>query len=78
MLFRFIGTYTGGRSTVDAGGVTFEGTEPSKVTDPDLIRRLSSHVEFEEVHPLDHDGDGHLGGSLPKKRGRPKKAQDDG
>lgn len=25
-------------------------------------------------HPLDRDGDGELGGSLPKKRGRPRKA----
>ena len=23
--------------------------------------------------PLDHDGDGHKGGSLPRKRGRPPK-----
>lgn len=28
-----------------------------------------------EKHPLDHDGDGKLGGSLPKRKpGRPRKA----
>lgn len=26
------------------------------------------------IDPLDHDGDGRKGGSLPKKRGRPAKA----
>lgn len=26
-------------------------------------------------HPLDHDGDGKPGGSLPKRRGRPPKAK---
>ena len=78
MKFRFIGLYTNGHTEVDAGGVTFVGNEPSEVTDPDLIRRLSGHPEFEVVHPLDHDGDGKPGGSLPdavapRKRGRPKK-----
>jgi hypothetical protein len=29
--------------------------------------------ELDPVGPLDHDGDGFAGGSLPKKRGRPPK-----
>lgn len=74
MLFRFIGQYTHGRNSIDMG-IVFEGDEPSLVADPELARRLLSNPEFEavEAHPLDHDGDGEKGGSLPKKRGRPKK-----
>jgi hypothetical protein len=74
MLFRFIGQYTHGRTTINAG-VDFFEREPSKVEDAELIRRLSNNPEFEavEAHPLDHDADGVKGGSLPKKRGRPKK-----
>ena len=77
MLFRFIGQYTHGRNTIDMG-VLFEGNEPSYVEDADLARRLSNNPEFEavETHPLDLDGDGEKGGSLPKKRGRPKKVAD--
>lgn len=78
MLFKFIGQYTGGRTSINACGVVFEGTDPAEVTDPDAIRRLSGNAEFEAVDPLDHDGDGEKGGSLPKKRGRPPKAKDDG
>lgn len=38
-------------------------------------------VGADAIHPLDHDGDGELGGSLPdsvapRKRGRPKKDAD--
>lgn len=73
MRFRFIGTYTGGRVSINACGVDFQGHEPADVTDLEGIRRLSSHPEFEKVlSPLDHDGDGKPGGSLPK-RGRPRK-----
>lgn len=74
MLMRFIGQYTNGHTSISASGVTFEGDEPAEVTDPEAIRRLSGNPEFETVHPLDHDGDGEKGGSLPKaRRGRPKK-----
>lgn len=81
MRFRFTGIYTGGRNTINAGGVTFEGREPLEVTDPDMIRRLSNHIEFEAIHPLDHDGE--PGGSLPdaarpRKRGRSRKVALDG
>lgn len=75
MLFRFIGQYTHGRTTINAG-VDFVEHEPSEVDCPELQRRLSNNPEFErvEAHPLDHDGDGEKGGSLPKvRRGRPKK-----
>lgn len=66
MLFRFIGQYTNGHTTVDAGGVLFTGDEPSEVTDPVIIGRLTGHAEFEAV-----DDD------KPRKRGRPKKAVDE-
>lgn len=73
MLFKFIGQYTNGHTSISASGVTFEGRDPAVVTDPEAIRRLSNNVEFVEVDPLDHDGNGEKGGSLPKPRGRPKK-----
>jgi len=75
MLFRFIGEYNNKRTSIDMG-VLFEGREPSFVEDAELARRLSNNPEFElvEADPLDHDGDGEKGGSLPKRRGRPKKA----
>lgn len=78
MLFKFIGRYTNGQTTINACGVTFEGDDPAEVTDTEAIRRLSGNPEFAEVDPLDHDGDGEKGGSLPKPRGRPRKKKDDG
>lgn len=72
MRLRFTGIYTGGREAITLCGVTFTGREPATV-DGEALRRLSNHPEFEPVHPLDHDGDGEKGGSLPRKRGRPKK-----
>lgn len=47
--FRFTGQYTGGRDSIDAGGVLFVGNEPSEVADPEAVRRLRGHPEFEEV-----------------------------
>jgi hypothetical protein len=47
--FRFIGTYTGGRTSINACGVEFEGHEPSDVDDLEAVRRLRQNVEFEEV-----------------------------
>lgn len=47
--FRFIGTYTGGRSSINASGVIFDGHEPSEVEDQEAIDRLRRNVEFEEV-----------------------------
>ncbi|MCB4862348.1 hypothetical protein K7W03_22410 [Sphingobium sp. PNB] len=70
MRFRFIGTYTGDE-TITLCGVAFLGREPSEVTAKEAIRRLSNHPEFETVDPLDHDADGHKGGSVPR-RGRRK------
>lgn len=69
MLFRFLGQYTGGRSSVDACGVAFHGREPTDVTDPDSIRRLSGHPEFELV-PVAKD---RVEVPEPKRRGRPRK-----
>jgi len=69
MLFRFIGQYTHGRTTIDMG-VLFEGNEPSQVLDPELIRRLSNNIGFEAVEPAEAPAE------PPKKRGRPKKVAD--
>jgi hypothetical protein len=68
MLFKFTGEYTNGHETIDACGVLFHGNEPSEVSDPAAIKRLSGHPEFEAVDPLDHDGDGEKGGSPKGKR----------
>lgn len=49
MLYRFIGEYTNG-DTINVGGrfgVNFHGREPAEVEDPELLRRLANHVEFE-------------------------------
>jgi hypothetical protein len=80
--FRFVGQYTNKHTSINAGGVVFEGHEPATVECPELARRLTNNIEFEAVrHPLDHDGDGRPGGSLPdsvkpRRRGRPKKNAD--
>lgn len=73
MRLRFIGEYTNGRETITYLGCTFEGHEPRDVS-PEVYALLAGHPEFEVIHPLDHDADGKPGGSLPKKRGRPRKA----
>jgi hypothetical protein len=75
MLFKFTGRYTCGHTSNTVGGVTFEGHEPTEVPD-ELVERFTGHPEFEQVHPLDHDGDGAKGGSLPKRRGRPPKKKE--
>lgn len=71
MRFRFIGTYTGAE-TITLCGVTFVGREPSEATTDEARRRLPNHPEFEIVHPLDHDGNGTKGGSLPKRGRTPR------
>ncbi len=70
MLFKFIGQHTNGHTSITYGNVTFEGDEPADVENADLIRRLSGSPEFEVVDPLDHDGNGAKGGSLPKRRAK--------
>lgn len=61
---------------VSMGGVTFYTDEPAEMTDESLVERLRKNPEFEEVHPLDRDGDGEPGGSLPvKRRGRRPKSK---
>jgi len=80
MLFKFIGQYTNGRSTIVTCGTLFGGREPADVTDPDGIRRLTNHPEFEQVtKTVTPDLEAVMaeyGDSIPeapKKRGRPKK-----
>lgn len=90
MLFCFTGTYTGGRTSITLFGVTFEGREPVDVTDPDGIRRLSNHPEFEAVGSAPETRDEWVdrfdaeliaaalstaATPIPKPRGRPKKAK---
>ena len=66
MKIRFTGEYTNGRTSITYEGVTFEGHEPTECPD-ELAARLIEG-EFEHVNPLDHDGDGKKGGSLPRKK----------
>ena len=77
-MMRFIGQYTNGHTTISYLGCTFEGHEPREVS-AEVAALLANNPEFETIHPLDHDGDGEPGGSLPdavkpRKRGRPRKA----
>lgn len=70
MLLRFIGIYSNKRTSMSICGVEFHGREPSEVTDPESIRRLENHPEFELVTasaaPVEVQE--------PKRRGRPRKA----
>jgi hypothetical protein len=61
---KFIGQYTNGRKTITYLEQEFTGREPLSVT-PELFEMLKDHPEFVVVDPLDHDGDGERGGSLP-------------
>ena len=67
MWLRFTGTYTGKRTSISLCGVTFEGREPSLVTDEEALRRLSSQPEFEKAEKAENE-------LLAPKRGRPRKA----
>lgn len=77
MRFRFIGQYTHGRTSIEMNGVLFEGNEPSEVPE-ELLFRFANSLEFEAIHPLDHDANGEKGGSVPRRRGRSKKVHTDG
>lgn len=70
MKFRFIGQYTNKHTSINAGGVIFEGHEPAEVECPELVRRLTANIEFEAV---DEAGEA---SAPPRKRGRPKKNAD--
>lgn len=71
MKFRFIGQHNNGATSISYGNLTWHGGEPVDVTDTEWIRRLSGHPEFEKVTDkpqLDHDGNGHAGGSKPRRK----------
>jgi hypothetical protein len=61
MMLKFIGEYTNGRTSISYLGCTFEGHAPREVT-PEVMALLKGHPEFQEIHPLDHDGNGRKGG----------------
>ena len=66
MQLKFIGEYTGGRSSITMGEYTFEGREALEVdTKTDMGRRLAGNPDFEVIGALDHDANGQPGGSLP-------------
>lgn len=48
MLFRFIGQYTNGRTSICMNGVTFDGHEPVEVPEA-LAFRFAGNAEFEAV-----------------------------
>lgn len=68
MRFKFVGRYTNGHESITVFGVTFCGHEPADVDDPQSVARLEQNIEFQAVHPLDHDGDGKPGGSPPRRK----------
>lgn len=67
MLYRFIGTYTHGRTSITLSGVTFEGREPSECDCP----RIAGNQEFEAVEPIAEQA---IDAPAKPKRGRPRKA----
>lgn len=64
MLYRFVGVYTHGRTSITLSGVTFNGREPSECD----CWRIANHPEFEAVEPVEE-------APAKPKRGRPRKAQ---
>ena len=66
MQLKFIGQYTGGRTSITLGGVTFNGRDPSEVP---AGNPLLTHREFEVVGMVDEAPP-----AAPKPRGRPRKA----
>jgi len=69
MRLKFIGKYTGGRTAITIGGVTFEGREPAEVP---AGSALVSHPEFEVVKHCPFAAETPI--VAPKPRGRPRKA----
>jgi len=63
------------------GGAALVWGEPIETSAVDTREELMGaladgwrlHPLIRDVHPLDHDGDGEKGGSLPRRRGRPPK-----
>ncbi len=49
MKFRFIGDYTGGRSSIGILGHHFHGREATEVDDEEIAARFKRHPEFEEA-----------------------------
>jgi hypothetical protein len=82
MKLKFIGQYTGGRTSIEMGDYVFEGHEPTEVDGRTAAgKKLAGNPDFEVVGPLDHDGDGEKGGSLKGEKAtakqrvrKPKKA----
>lgn len=81
---RFIGAEGDATEVCSVFGLDFARDEWVKVpadADPRIVAKLSANPTFEvrgeaPADPLDHDGDGRKGGSLPR-RGRPPKASAD-
>lgn len=48
MKFIFTGDYTGGRDSISAWGIVFNGREPSNVP-AELVEKFDSHVEFKRA-----------------------------
>lgn len=61
---RFIGDYTGGRTSIAMGDYLFEGRKAVEVDEAtDMGRRLMGNQDF-SADALDHDGSGEKGGSI--------------
>lgn len=82
MLFKFVGQYTNGHTSITMYGVTFNGDEPAEVTDPTACASLAASVgEFEAVEaenpPAEQQEAAEPTADTPKPkkpRGRRKKA----
>lgn len=60
MKFIFNGDYTGGRDSVSAWGIVFNGREPSEVP-AELVEKFERHVEFKRVKLSKKDSDNATG-----------------
>lgn len=76
MKFKFVGQYTGDRDSIAIYGVTFNGREPSEVSDAHAIEALSRSVgEFEAVKAPNSLAESEKAPASKPKATKPRKAR---